>query len=241
MPNGRNSKLLRNGVIALSLFLFAIIFTHSLVIALAFVLVASLILEISRRRSQDHRSKELTRAIPEIIDHVISGVQSGLSLTESLSSLSFRGPEQTRGLFLQLREQLREGATFDHAIATVQDGFSLRSADQLFEALLFAKSLGGNELLALLRQLGDFTRADLALRNEISSKQSWIRNSAHLSAIAPWILLLLLSAQPSTAAAFATPSGISILLSGIAMTTIAYLWMGRLGRLPEPARIFGGK
>lgn len=241
MTRQSHQAQLRNFAISLSLFLFATIFTHSLIIALALLLVSSLIFEISRRRSQDHRSKELARAIPEIIDYVISGVQSGLSLTESLSSLSFRGPEQSRALFRQLREDLHEGMTFDNAISTLQEGFALRSADQLFEALLFAKSLGGNELLALLRQLGDFTRADLALRNEISSKQGWIRNSAHLSAIAPWILLLLLSAQPSTAAAFATPSGVSILLAGIVMTTVAYLWMGRLGRLPEPARIFGGR
>lgn len=241
MSRESHQAQLRNFAISLSLFLFATIFTHSLVIALALLLVSSLVLEISRRRGEDHRSKELARAIPEIIDYVISGVQSGLSLTESLSSLSSRGPEQSRALFRQLREDLHEGMTFDNAIATLQEGFALRSADQLFEALLFAKSLGGNELLALLRQLGDFTRADLALRNEISSKQGWIRNSAHLSAIAPWILLLLLSAQPSTAAAFATPSGISILLAGIVMTTVAYLWMGRLGRLPEPARIFGGR
>lgn len=241
MSSKLDSLLLRNGAVVFSLFLFAITFTHSFVIALALALVSSLILEISRRRSQDQQSKELAHATPEIIDHVISGVQSGLSLTESLSSLSFRGPEQSRELFRHLRNQLHEGATFDEAIGKVQESFSLRSADQLFEALLFAKSLGGNELLALLRQLGDFTRADLALRNEISSKQGWIRNSAHLSAIAPWILLLLLSAQPSTAEAFATPSGISILLAGVVMTTIAYLWMGRLGRLPEPVRIFGAR
>jgi tight adherence protein B len=241
MPKGSSSLFVRNGAVVFSLFLFAISLTHSIVIALALALVSSLILEISRRRGEELRTNELARAVPEIIDYVISGVQSGLSLTESLSSLSIRGPEQSREFFLHLRNQLHEGATFDEAITTLQESFSLRSADQLFEALLFAKSLGGNELLALLRQLGDFTRADLALRDEISSKQGWIRNSAHLSAIAPWILLLLLSAQPSTAQAFATPSGISILLAGIVMTTLAYLWMGRLGRLPQPARIFGAR
>ncbi len=236
-----SSLLARNGAVVFSLFLFAILLSHSLVIALAIALVFFLILEISRRRSQDQRSKDLARAIPEIIDHIVSGVQSGLSLTESLSSLAFRGPVQSRKAFLHFRDKLQEGVAFDDAIFTLQESFALRSADQLFEALLFAKSLGGNELLSLLRQLGDFTRADLALRDEISSKQGWIRNSAHLSAIAPWILLLLLSTQASTAEAFATPSGISILLAGIAMTTLAYLWMGRLGRIPEPARIFGAK
>jgi tight adherence protein B len=91
----------------------------------------------------------------------------------------------------------------------------------------------------MLRQLGDFTRQDLALRREISAKQGWIRNSAHLSAAAPWILLLLLSAQPSTSEAFKTTQGLVILGTGLAMTALAYLWMGKLSALPEPRRIFG--
>ena len=93
----------------------------------------------------------------------------------------------------------------------------------------------------MLRQLGDFTRQDLSLRREVAAKQGWIRNSAHLSAAAPWILLLLLAAQPSTSAAFSSPQGITILAVGVAMTALAYLWMGRLSNLPEPQRIFGGE
>ena len=132
-----------------------------------------------------------------------------------------------------------EGAKFEESVAILQRDFSLRAADQLFESLLFAKSLGGSELVTLLRQLGDFTRQDLALRREIEAKQSWIRNSAHLSAAAPWILLLLLSTQSSTASSYATTGGVTVLCLGVLMTLTAYLWMGRLARLPEPARIFG--
>ena len=118
---------------------------------------------------------------------------------------------------------------------------SFTNVRNAFESLIFAKNLGGSELLSMLRQLGDFTRQDLSLRREIAAKQGWIRNSAHLSAAAPWILLLLLAAQPSTSAAFSSPQGITILAIGVAMTALAYLWMGRLSNLPEPQRIFGGE
>ena len=33
----------------------------------------------------------------------------------------------------------------------------------------------------------------------------------------------------------------TILAVGVAMTALAYLWMGRLSNLPEPQRIFGGE
>ena len=55
------------------------------------------------------------------------------------------------------------------------------------------------------------------------------------------LLLLLLSSQPSTAQAFSTPTGLLILITGVAMTVIAYIWMDRLGRLPEMPRVFGDK
>jgi tight adherence protein B len=88
--------------------------------------------------------------------------------------------------------------------------------------------------------LGDFLRQDLALRREIEVKHGWIKNSAHLSAAAPWILLLLLSTQPSTAAAYSTTTGAMILLAGLVLTGIAYIWMSRLGRLPQTPRVFVG-
>ena len=91
----------------------------------------------------------------------------------------------------------------------------------------------------LFRTLGEFIRQDLTLRREIEVKQGWIKNSAHLSASAPWILLLLLSTQPSTARAYSTPTGILILLAGLVATFLAYIWMGFLSKMPEPPRIFG--
>ena len=79
-----------------------------------------------------------------------------------------------------------------------------------------------------------------ALRNEIAVKQSWIKNSAHLSSAAPWLLLLLLAMQPSTVQAFSTITGAGILFIGLFMTVLAYIWMTFLSRLPSVPRVFGG-
>ena len=215
--------------------------TSSLIIATSAGLVFTFILTMSRRQMERKRDKALLAAIPEVIDHVISGTQSGLSLSESLASLADRGPEISRGIFKDFEVSIKEGLRFEEAVEMVQKQFSLRSADQLFEALLFARVLGGSELVNLLRELGNFTREDLVLRREIEAKQGWIRNSAHLSAGAPWLLLLLLSMQPATASAFSSPAGIFVLILGMALTLAAYFWMGYLGRIPQSPRVFGTK
>jgi tight adherence protein B len=220
-------------------FLISISLTQSVVVSFAIATVSSALFQISIQNSGTKDAWKHFEAVPELIDNVITGIQSGLSLNESLLSLSERGPFLTRSYFAHFGEQLRNGVSFEDAISNLQTFFNNRAADQLFESLIFAKSLGGSELLALLRQLGDFTRQDLALRREISAKQGWVRNSAHLAASAPWILLLLLSAQPSTAQAFSTSTGVIILITGALLTLFAYLWMAHLSKLPEPARIFG--
>jgi len=235
----REFENLKSLSVATVIFLFTLSLTRSAYIAIALVVLTLLMQILNSRGKSERDSQRLLRAIPEIIDHIISGIQSGLSLNESLASLSARGPLISQSLFRSHAIRMSDGNNFEESVAILQRDFSLRSADQLFESLLFAKRLGGSELINLLRQLGDFTRQDLALRHEIEAKQSWIRNSAHLSAAAPWLLLLLLSTQSETASTYATPAGVTVLFVGVMMTLSAYLWMARLARLPEPPRIFG--
>jgi len=215
-----------------------ILMTRSLIIASAISILVGTITWATLRKRDLKSDALLIAAWPEVIDHLMSGVQSGLSLSESLAGLATRGPEILRPAFTQFRSDLIEHGDLGRAIALLKKYFAHHGSDQIFEALLISKALGGSELLQILRTLGDFLRQDLALRLEIDVKHGWIKNSAHLSAAAPWILLLLLSTQPSTAAAYSTPTGVVILICGLIMTGTAYLWMNRLGRLPQTPRVF---
>jgi tight adherence protein B len=217
-----------------------LLMTRSVVIALAFGALAAGIAFVTVRAKNNLNEAVLIAAWPEVIDHLMSGIQSGLSLTESLAGLSTRGPEVLRPAFTQFKATLYGSGDLTQAIEELKALFAHHGSDQIFEALIISKALGGGELLQILRSLGDFLRQDLALRREIEVKHGWIKNSAHLSAAAPWILLLLLSTQPSTADAYSTTTGAMILIAGLVMTGIAYIWMNRLGRLPQTPRVFVG-
>jgi tight adherence protein B len=217
-----------------------LLMTRSVVISLAFGTLAAGIAFVTVRAKNNLNEAALIAAWPEVIDHLMSGIQSGLSLTESLAGLSTRGPEVLRPAFVQFKATLYGSGDLAEAIEQLKDLFAHHGSDQIFEALIISKTLGGSELLQILRSLGDFLRQELALRREIDVKHGWIKNSAHLSAAAPWILLLLLSTQPSTAAAYSTTTGAMILIAGLVMTGLAYIWMNRLGRLPQTPRVFVG-
>jgi tight adherence protein B len=214
--------------------------TGSISISCAFGALIAGISFVALSGKNQRSESVLIAAWPEVIDHLMSGIQSGLSLTESLAGLATRGPEILRPAFLDFRASLYRHGDLTEAIQELKALFHHHGSDQIFEALLISKALGGSELLSILRTLGDFLRQDLALRREIEVKHGWIKNSAHLSAVTPWILLLLLSTQPSTVIAFSTATGGAILIAGLMMTAIAYIWMNRLGHLPQTPRVFTG-
>jgi tight adherence protein B len=219
-------------------FIIASLFSRSALIAIAFALFIAIFIFIAQKRGGSKRKSAIHGACPEMIDILISGVQSGLSLNESLAGLAQRGPEVFKDDFQRFTENLYRDGNFNNALIEVKETIAHPSFDQIVEALLIARELGGAELLTILRLLGKFIREDLSLRREIDVKQNWIKNSAHLSAAAPWILLLLLSTQPSTSQAFSTPAGLLILGTGLGITAVAYLWMNSLSRIPDPNRIF---
>ena len=231
-------KTIRSLSMVLAAFLVATLFSHSFLIATAFALFATIFISIAQQRVQSKRYSAIHGACPDLIDILISGVQSGLSLNESLVGLAERGPDVFKIEFRTFAESLYSQGDFKSSLTQLKESLAHPSVDQIIEALLIARELGGAELLTILRLLGKFIREDLALRREIEIKQNWIKNSAHLSAAAPWILLLLLSTQPSTVQAFSTPTGALILLVGLGLTALAYLWMNSLSRMPVPNRIF---
>lgn len=225
--------------IATCSFVVALGFSHSLSISLA---LTSLIIAIGIIRSAGELSRKshaLDEVWPEVIDLLISGIQSGMSLTESFMGLEERGPIALRPIISTSNVDLRIHGDFERTLSEMKQRIQSSSCDQICEAISLSRTLGGSELIIVLRTLGDYLRTDLALRREIDVKHGWIKNSAHLSAIAPWLLLLLLSTQQTTAEAFSTSTGVAILFSGVIATCVAYIWMNLLARLPQTPRVFG--
>jgi tight adherence protein B len=234
-----NDRVMAYLVAAFS-FLIVSSMTSSIYIGLAFSILCGVACKQFLKQLANQRSEHLTQIWPEVIDHLVAGLYSGLSISEALSELAIRGPEVIRADFSWFNNELRNGSEFTDAINRLRNKFAHHGSDQIFEALLLSKTLGGGELLNTLRTLGSFQREDLILNKEIAIKHGWIKNSAHISAAAPWVLLIMIGTQSGTATAFATPKGLMILIAGIAMTFLAYLWMSKISKLPVAPRVFRG-
>ena len=200
-------------------------------------LISSAIL-LRGRMKKEALVRARSNALPEVIELIISGLQSGMSISETLESLGNIGPKHVQTDFKRFAENLREGSDFQLEIEKLKDQFKDSNADQLFETLIYANAFGGRNTIKILHELTDFLAEDIAIRSEIMARFGWIKNSAVLAAIAPWLLLLILRTQESARIAYQQSTGQIFLLTGVFTSVIAYFWMQKIAQLPKSKRVF---
>ncbi|WP_104192919.1 type II secretion system F family protein [Cryobacterium sp. Y82] len=175
---------------------------------------------------------------PDVVDHLVSALRSGLALPDSVSSLAQAGPVATRIAFAQFEREYRATGNFSYCVEELKRSLADPVADRILETLRMAREVGGSDLTVVLRSLAAWLRQDAAVRLEVEARQSWVVNAARLGVAAPWIILILLASRPEAAIAYNSPAGIVVIASGLALSVIAYRVMIALGRLPEERRWF---
>jgi tight adherence protein B len=175
---------------------------------------------------------------PDIVDHLVSAVRSGLALPDSVVSLASTGPLPTRQAFAEFESDYRLTGNFSLCLDRLKTRLADPVADRILETLRMSREVGGSELTTVLRNLASYLRQDAAIRSEVEARQSWVMNAARLGVAAPWIVLLLLASRPEAAAAYNTPTGLGLIVGGLAVSVVAYRIMLGLGKLPEEHRWF---
>jgi tight adherence protein B len=184
--------------------------------------------------------RRATRVVwPDVVDHLVSAVRSGLALPDSVVTLAHSGPPITRAAFADFERDYRMTGGFADSLDRLKDRLADPVADRIIETLRMSREVGGNELTTVLRNLAAYLRQDAAIRSEVEARQSWIVNAARLGVAAPWIVLLLLSTRPEAAQAYNSPAGVAVIVVGLALSVVAYRLMIGIGRLPEERRWFG--
>jgi tight adherence protein B len=188
-------------------------------------------------RSRARRSSN--RALwPDVVDHLVGAVRSGLALPDAVASLARTGPEDLRPDFVAFEKDYRSTGSFSGCVDRLKDNLADPVPDRILETLRMAREVGGSDLTVVLRSLGAYLREDIAIRAEVEARQSWIRNAAKLGVAAPWCILLLLATRPEAALAYNSSGGALLIAGGAAVSAIAYRLMLAVGRLPQERRWF---
>jgi tight adherence protein B len=186
-----------------------------------------------------HSQRRSNRTVwPDVVDHLVSAVRSGIALPDGVSALAHTGPPSTRSAFATFEREYRATGNFSHSLDVLKDALADPTADRILETLRMAREVGGSDLTIVLRNLAAWLRQDLAVRQEMEARQSWITNAAKLGVAAPWVVLLLLASRREAALAYNTPTGHLVILGGLVVSVVAYRLMIAVGKLRDEPRWF---
>jgi len=190
-------------------------------------------------RARGRRLRRARRALwSDVCDLLISSARAGMSLPDAVSALAVHGPPLLRPAFARFAADMSASGHFDSSVLRLKATLADPVADRIVETLRMARHVGGTELTVVLRALSASVRADATLRAEVEARQSWVRGAAVVGVVAPWIVLGLLALRPEGATAYASPTGVVVVIVGAVVSVGAYRLTIWIGRLPEPRRWF---
>jgi tight adherence protein B len=233
----RKKLILAIKTLAFQTLSFSILFmlTRSVNISLTISIVVSLIPKIYVRKREEKADESRRKSWPLVIDQLSSATASGVPMHAALIEMAERGPLALREEFVALKESFLEQGSLERALEKFSESARnrgskahLRRASQLNSTILIARDFGGQEVGPILRNLSAHLRRHERIYDEIAVRQGWIKNGAILASVTPWLLLIILSFHSQTIAAFNSPSGRAVLLSGLLITGLAYKWISSI-------------
>lgn len=108
---------------------------------------------IVKKNREKKAAQNRANAWPEALDLVISSLQSGASITESLSNLANVGPNSLRLDFADFSTNMASGVKFEMALNKLKVKFADPISYQLCEALYFAAKFCSRNTIKVLREL----------------------------------------------------------------------------------------
>lgn len=166
-----------------------------------------------------------------VIDDLAASVSAGLSLGDALVVAARRAEAPLDAPMSLAAREYRVTGRLDAALSTLTAALPHEgptTGRRVASALIVAAHVGGSDLGRLLRALSSSVREDQRVRQEIAARQAWTLNAARLGVAAPWLVLIVVCLQPTSAAAYrGVPGAVVLALVGLT-SAAAYLAMRAL-------------
>ena len=230
------SFLALSAVVSLSLGSLVVLIVPIPALAIVVVGATAVLVRGYLARQREKRQQILRKAWPGVIDHLRAAIRSGSDVTMALCALPDSLPRDIVVPLERFRADIERGLPTDTALERLGNILADPVGDRIIEVLRMAHEVGGWNLPSVLLDLQRSVRTDIAVREDASAQQSWIRSAANLAVAAPWVVLLVIGTRDQTITAYQGAQGSVVLLVGALVSVIAYSLMKSIGALPEPRR-----
>ena len=151
-------------------------------------------LAFTYERRRRRRVADIQAAWPDAIRHLIAYVRSGATVARAVSALAAEGPAPIREVFDGWDDRARL-LGFVPALETVREQLADPTSDRVVEVLIMAHEAGGEVVVDVLSDLAAETTDDLRTDRAIHAEGTTQRIEAWVIGIAPWLLLVYLTAS----------------------------------------------
>jgi tight adherence protein B len=193
----------------------------------------------SYRRRRATRRAKAQEAWPRMIEEIrILTGSLGRSIPQALFDVGRRGPEDLRPAFAAAQREWLLSTDFERTLRVLKDRLADPTADAACETLLIAHDLGGTDLDRRLAALAEDRIQDTQGRKDARAKQAGVRFARRFVLAVPIGMALAGLSVGNGRAAYGTPLGQLLVVCGIGLTALCWVWAGRIMRLPDEQRVF---
>lgn len=202
---------------------------------------AALIPFATARRRRERRRALAAEAWPRLIEEIrIRTTTLGRSIPQALFEVGERAPAELRPAFEAARREWLLSTDFERTTTVLTSRLADPTADAVCETLLVAHHIGGNDVDRCLAALIDDRVLDLQGRKDAIARQAGARFARWFTLGVPLGMALIGLSIGDGRAAYATPTGQALVVVGLGLMAVCWLWAGRILRLPAEQRVFTG-
>jgi tight adherence protein B len=199
---------------------------------------ASLPIESYRRRRAARRAAALD-AWPRLLEELrVQTGALGRSIPQALFEVGARGPEELRPAFAAAQREWLLSTDFARTVGVLKAQLADATADMVCETLLVAHEVGGPEIDRRLEALAEDRMQDAQGRKDARARQAGARFARRFVLLVPLGMALAGMSVGNGRAAYRTATGQALVLAGLALVALCWMWAGRVMRLPDEERVF---
>ena len=187
---------------------------------------------VAKRRMVHRTAQALEAQLAELVEAWALAIRSGLSVGQALESAAAQVQEPMASLVGQILAERRVGTPFEALLRRFGEAVGSEEAKLLVLVVTIHRKTGGN-LARALEELAATIRYRLTARRELRALTAQGRISGAVLGFLPigFFLVLALTSQRELAPVYRSAQGSSMIVTGLLLEALAYVWIRRLLRV----------
>jgi tight adherence protein B len=187
---------------------------------------------VRRRRVAGRRSLALERGLEDVVAATALAIRSGQSLAQAVEYAGSEVEDPVRGILGESLAGRRMGTSLEEALGQFAADVGTEDA-RMFVMVIGIQARSGGNLAAALEEVATTIHHRLAVRRELHALSAQGRLSGAILGLLPiaFFVVLGVTSRSELEPVYRSTAGLALILSGLAMQGLAYLWIRRLLRV----------